>query len=519
MAGPSGGIDVRRLYLRFMVLVVLPTVGLVGFGVVAIHNERAVVEERFRHEYTQRLEILAESLVLTLQTQASRLTRGAAALTSPLERFDFTFAEGQLTPSRPVNPRETEALVASLQTFTVPSSGVVTLFTVASGPARGLYALRGKPDHSIVGIAFSETGLRAWLMREGAFRFPSDSARFILDGPQSTSVTPVNALLSLMNQVPVDDIEQGVVSLPLPGALADWRVTAQLPETDSVRTALWMNRGLYFVTLVLCCCVIAFGVLLTLRSMWREARLSRLRTDFVSNISHEMRTPLASIRMFAETLQSGRARTPEQRSECVAFITRESERLSAIAERTLDWARIEAGQQPYRFRRAALQPIVRELVDTFLARGTPEQTTLTVHFDPELPDVNVDPSAFGQVLMNLLENAVKYTGAEKRIAVRTLRRGKSVCVEVEDNGIGIGRRDARRIFDRFYRADDLLARQTEGTGLGLSIAKKIVEAHAGRLTLKSTPGQGSVFTVALPAVLSPPLAPPPRPVVQNESLT
>jgi signal transduction histidine kinase len=306
----------------------------------------------------------------------------------------------------------------------------------------------------------------------------------------------------MLEAVTSDHGEQGTVSLPLPAPLADWRIVATLPGSDPVRSALWRNRTIYIVILAVFYFVIAIGVIVTLRGIWREAHLSRMKTDFVSNLSHELRTPLTSIRMFAETLRMGRATTPEEQTACIDFIAKESERLSDIAERTLDWARLEAGRRPFIRARVSPSRLTKDIVDGFLAHGMLDSDSIRVDVPEDLPEVDVDRAAIGQVLLNLLENAVKYSGPEKHIVVRGRQHRGAVLIEVEDNGIGVARKDLRRIFERFYRVDDLLARRTEGSGLGLSIARRIVNAHDGRLTVQSELGVGSVFTIQLPAAAS-----------------
>jgi len=496
---PPSWIDVRRLVTGFILLVVVPTGGLVGFGIVAIDNERAAVEQRFKDQYSDRLHTLAEHLASTLEKTSGRLTDGERG-TSPLVKFDFTFTADQVDATPPVPPEVQSALAASLRAFIPPRDGSVALMPIAIGPAHDLYAVRRLPDGTLRGLAFSEEGLTASVAHESKKRFPGELAQFSLEGPHEPATTASSSpLRAMLDAVTSDRIEQGVVDLPLPGALAAWRIVATLPGNDPVRRALLRNRTIYIVTLSIVYVIITIGVIATLRGMWREARLSALKTDFVSNIAHELRTPLTSIRMFAETLRLGRATTPEEQALCIDFIARESERLSLITERTLDWARLEAGRRPFVRERVSPSTLVRTSVDRFLAHGTVDHEAFSVALPEDLPPVDVDAAAIGQVLLNLFENAVKYSGPTKRITVRGRRAGRMVLIEVGDNGIGIARKDLKRVFERFYRADDLLARRTEGSGLGLAIARRIVVAHAGRLAVRSKLGVGSVFTIMLPA--------------------
>jgi signal transduction histidine kinase len=148
---------------------------------------------------------------------------------------------------------------------------------------------------------------------------------------------------------------------------------------------------------------------------------------------------------------------------------------------------------------AQVGDVVTAAVDAFQAQRVGASMTLTVDVAPGLPQVRLDRHAIAGAVLNLLQNAFKYSGDDKRIGLRAIRDGHDVVIEVQDNGVGIPRREQRRIFDRFYRVDSLLSRRTEGSGLGLSIAQRIVEAHEGRISVDSTPGKGSTFRIHLPA--------------------
>jgi signal transduction histidine kinase len=164
----------------------------------------------------------------------------------------------------------------------------------------------------------------------------------------------------------------------------------------------------------------------------------------------------------------------------------------------LDFSRLESGKKQYDKHPVAVQALVEAAVAAFQAQRVGAQMSFSVDLEPNLPTLLLDQDALAGAVLNLLQNAYKYTGDDKRISLRARQVGPEVVLEVEDNGAGIPRREQRRIFDRFYRVDSLLTRNTEGTGLGLSIAQRIVEAHGGRISVDSTPGKGSTFRVHLP---------------------
>lgn len=499
MSNSPGPLDVRRLLWRFIVLVVVPALGLIGFGVVAISNERAVVEKRFGEESLARLKAVASNLASSIDEAAA----GASPSDDdPIVSFTFRLTPDGLETSRPIAPETFTALVDALQSVTVPPRGSVALVPVPSGAAHGLYAVRAEKD-AVAGVAYSETGMATFVEDEGRRLFPTDPANWSLQPrapPPEWSTNPMRRVLDEITQPRANNSQ---TSLTLPGPLADWRIVTELPGDDPVSRALWRNRTIYIVALSIFYIVIITGVVVTLRGISREARLSRMKTDFVSNISHELRTPLTSIRLFAETLRMGRATTEEERNACLDLIVTESERLSALTERTLEWGRLEAGGRSFERVPTTLDALVRPVVDGLIARGVVSRSVITIDLPETLPMVEIDPSAMAQVLLNLLENAVKYSGSAPFIAIAARADKRRVRLEVADNGVGIARRDQKRIFERFYRADDLLARRTEGSGLGLSIARRIVVAHGGRLRVRSRSGHGSTFTVELP-VFKPP---------------
>ncbi len=241
------------------------------------------------------------------------------------------------------------------------------------------------------------------------------------------------------------------------------------------------------------------GAILTTIVLYREARVARLQTDFVNKVSHELRTPLTSIRMFVETLQLGRLQDPERQREALEIVADETARLSGLIGRLLDWARMESGRRKYNLARQPVGPILDRALELLAPQLLHQQAEVVREEAPGLPPVLADREALADALLNLLNNALKYTGATKRIVLSAAADGPGVWVRVTDNGPGIPRPEQKRIFLKFYRARDPLSRTIEGTGLGLAMVKHIVEAHGGRVSVSSDVGQGATFGVWLPA--------------------
>ncbi len=239
------------------------------------------------------------------------------------------------------------------------------------------------------------------------------------------------------------------------------------------------------------------GVLLTWRAARRERQLSRIRSGFVANVSHELRTPLASIAVFGELLRRGRITAREKVVECGSRIEQESARLRHLIDNVLSFRRIESAEVHYRPRPAVLEDVVRAAVAAVDSRRAQEGFTIVVTApEGRLPAVSVDEAAMTQVFVNLLDNAMKYSGSCRRVRVGLRRCGGDLAVDVADEGIGIAPEDRTRIFDEFYRA---VSRSSgvAGTGLGLAIVRHVVRAHGGRIRVDSRPGRGTTFTVLL----------------------
>ena len=242
------------------------------------------------------------------------------------------------------------------------------------------------------------------------------------------------------------------------------------------------------------------GLVLTYRSVNKQVALARLKSDFVSNVSHELRTPLALIRLYAETLELGRITTHEKKNEYYSIIRKESERLTALINNILDFSRIEAGRKEYDFRETDIAELVRNTLDSYRYQIEQQGFALEEHIDPGIPSVKVDREAIARALVNLVNNALKYSDNEKFLGVRLYREQSVLKLEVSDRGIGIERHEQSRIFEKFYRTCDPLVHNTKGSGLGLSLVRHITEAHGGDVEVESTPGRGSKFTLRLPLV-------------------
>ncbi|MBI3322465.1 MAG: PAS domain-containing protein [Candidatus Omnitrophica bacterium] len=238
--------------------------------------------------------------------------------------------------------------------------------------------------------------------------------------------------------------------------------------------------------------------LLVFHDVTELRRLERMRTEFVANVSHELKTPLTTIQGAVETLLDGAADDPKNRRAFLEAIREESERLHRLVEDLLTLASVESRRAGPARETVEMGPFLRELLKRYDALARRRQIALSLESQPGLPPVRADRDHLVQAIGNLLDNAIKYNRAGGSVALRARREGDALAVEVEDTGIGIPPEDLPRIFERFYRVDKARSRETGGTGLGLSIVKHVAEAHGGSVSVESRPGQGSRFTLKLP---------------------
>jgi signal transduction histidine kinase len=254
----------------------------------------------------------------------------------------------------------------------------------------------------------------------------------------------------------------------------------------------------HYTVLAALCVLMVGGIWLTYRNVSREMNLARLKSDFVANVSHELRTPLALIRLYAETLELGRLTAKEKYQEYFRIIREESERLTALINNILDFSRIEAGRKEYEFKETNLADLVRSTLDSYRFQIEQNGFAFEENISSDVPPVIVDREAIARSLLNLVNNALKYSKDQKYIGVSLYRANSRVNLEVRDHGIGIAANEQEKIFEKFYRCGDPLVHNIKGSGLGLSLVRHIARAHGGEVLVESTLEKGSKFTIALP---------------------
>jgi signal transduction histidine kinase len=324
--------------------------------------------------------------------------------------------------------------------------------------------------------------------------------------------TPV--VVAVRARVLLPDIAREMSALPSAGATVEFVTDGSTGEAvdrafpglrvnlainEDATTSGWrLQRTYYIVALLIVVAVTASGGYSLWRNLRREMRLAELRSQFVSSVSHELRTPLTAIRMFAETLQLERPLDSPTRAEYLGTIVNESERLTRLLNNVLDFSKIERGERVYRLEEAALDAVVRQAAGAMQYPLTRLGFALHVDVPDEMPPVRIDRDAIEQAVLNLLNNAMKYSRDCRDIALRLHAARGDAVIEVTDRGLGIAAADHQRIFERFYRAPVPENRLIPGTGLGLALVDHIVKGHGGRVEVRSAPGAGSTFAIHLP---------------------
>ena len=296
-----------------------------------------------------------------------------------------------------------------------------------------------------------------------------------------------------------NDSDLLVVNVPFTETVDGWK----LRVTDRQMLGegeLRKKRVIDAVVIGVAATIVIAGLAFLALAIRRERRANELKSEFISNVSHELKTPLSIISMFGEMLANGRVKGPEQATEYAEIIWRESVRLGRLIDNVLDFAKIERGMGVYEFADADVGEVVDRSIELVGRRLQAAAMTLDAELEPDLPHVKLDQNAFTLAVLNLIDNAIKYAAEGKKIELRLLRDGDRIVLRVRDWGPGIDPAEQEQIFERFYRARAVRLKPIRGSGIGLALARHIAKAHGGDVTVTSAPGQGSTFELWLPVV-------------------
>lgn len=291
-----------------------------------------------------------------------------------------------------------------------------------------------------------------------------------------------------------------LVSFDADESLPGWSLALHLDEQTLVDAATGRKITVYLWTGVLVILLIVAAAGLIAGAFRRQLRVTQLKNDLLATVSHELKTPLASMRLLVETLLDGRDDDPRRVREYLELIFKENNRLSRLVDNFLSFSRMERNKQNFEPVEITAAEIARSAAAALGDRSNAPGCSLELEIASDLPRIYADPDAMVTAILNLLDNAYKYSGDQKQIALGVYAEGGDVCFAVRDNGIGLSARARGKIFERFYQVDQSLSRRGSGCGLGLSIVRFIVGAHGGSVDVESQPGRGSTFTIKIPAV-------------------
>jgi signal transduction histidine kinase len=431
-----------------------------------------------------------------LATSALELYQGLVAGRSPIEKSRYLFysesARGWLEAAAPGSPelrllRATEERKLSM-TRAVELMVEVPRRVVPTEAGEHLAFWTASPFTALV-LSPSFLQVRFW---------PQVFAAASADDLEATLVVPGRAS--------ADSAPPGQPRLVASRSLADlglpWRLEVRPRQPERLSADLARREKLYLAMLLLVVALVGFGGYLTLRTVRKEMEVARLKSEFVSAVSHEFRSPVTGIRQLAEILLRGQP-SEERRRHYYELIGQESDRLARLVENVLDFSRMEEGRREYRLEPLEAGPWLRAAAEEFRAEVAERGYSLAASL-PERPSwLRADREALSSALHNLLDNAVKYSPSCRTVWLEAEASGDWLTIRVRDRGLGIAEEDRKHVFEKFYRGSIGAATPVKGAGLGLSLVRHIVVAHGGSVTCESHPGEGSTFTIVLPAVAGP----------------
>jgi signal transduction histidine kinase len=254
----------------------------------------------------------------------------------------------------------------------------------------------------------------------------------------------------------------------------------------------------YFWTIITLIIILVFGTALITRIVAREMEILRIKSDFVSSVSHEFKTPLTSMKALTERLEKGKVTQPAKMKQYISIISHDIDRLIRLVGNILNFSNIEEGKKVYKKEETDIAIWLKETINNYKKESIESDNNINIQLNNDIPAITIDKDAMAQAIFNLLDNAFKFSRGKKEAEVTAEKNESSVIIKIKDKGIGIENDEKDKIFEKFYRGKSAIEYYIKGTGLGLALVKYTVEAHNGQIDVDSEPGWSTVFTITLP---------------------
>lgn len=511
----------RRVIALVALGVGLPTILLAGLGIaLTLRIASAVETDALRYNSYLAQQVVAayeQELMIHLRT-AVRGAENAARADAPLFEVLSALADGTGEFEEPHF-----VSISELQGY--------TLLIVESQPV--IYSPGGptRPRQYFAGVLLRDSegqvvGAGGWWLDSRKFledhledvvgeRLPSNPRMYGgIESTERLSIELVDPGSQVIASVREPEHQSTARLAPLTGPFEGYSVRVTATGDAPV---VWTQRfGLMQVAFI---AVMALAILAAtvfgLRYIIHQLELAQMKAGFVSNVTHELKTPIALIRLAVDTLELGRVRDPEDTKRFISSIGRETLRLSQLVDNILDFARLEAGQRTLKLQSVDLNEVARDSFESLRPRFEDQGFKAEAVLAQDIPVIQADPRALSHCVLNLLDNAMKYSRERKEIRIETSQRDGEMLISVTDRGMGISEADQKRIFEKFVRVQTGLVHDVKGAGLGLSLVDQIMRAHGGRVEVSSEPGKGSTFSLVLPAAAKE--TPRPEPVLEAGS--
>jgi len=294
------------------------------------------------------------------------------------------------------------------------------------------------------------------------------------------------------------DVNQGSAVLTdfFPENFPPWRL--ELYQTGEGESGFVLHKNIFFWTILALLVIVFFGSGLIIRTLIQEMNLLNLKSEFIASVSHEFKTPLTAMGAVLERLLNDEVKDQKKTKEYYRILSHDSERLKRLVKNVLDFTKIEDGKRDYKLKAIDITLLVCQEVDSFQNEVKMTGVKMDIGTDDDIPLVFADEEAISQALHNILDNAAKFSGPEKKIEIKIIHRQDSVEIAVQDRGVGIPESEQKKVFEKFYRGKQAFSVSPTGTGLGLTLVKHIMDAHGGDVIIKSQPGKGTYISLILP---------------------